>query len=90
MVRRSFHKWRAPVDVIKKQLLASNRAENKVKEILSTGYDVIIISKGESYKLTENKLYKRGSADERLEAIGATLVSDVIKRRLISQLEKLK
>lgn len=88
--KRIHYEHNAPVDVIKKELLKLDKPDVKsVSSILNNGYDVVILKKEEVIKLASLGLSKKGSYEERLNAIGGSVIGLDEKMELIN-LIKLK
>ena len=74
----------SPVDVVKRRLLSIEQVKSEsVKSILNDSYIIVLITKDEE-KLIRNKgLAKTGGFNQRLDEIGAILLSDTSKNDLI-------
>jgi hypothetical protein len=74
----------SPVDVIKWKLIGlENVRIEDVKNILNEGYEIVLITQNEAQLLQKKGFEKTGEFKERLEVIGAILLSDTSKNDLI-------
>ena len=89
MKKAIHYEHNCPVDVMKQRLLKLDPSilnQTKVEEVLNDAYAIVLISKEEEAQLRQMKLSKTGDFHERLNAIGAQLISDSEKQILIQKI----